>query len=208
MTVSHWIVFISFFICSASCLFKLLQVLFANKNQDFAQQRGSIFSAIIYSFSGAMSPYKKETAYLHLPTYIAGIIYHLGTFLSFAWLIIHFFNFHITTTLATGSWILLIISAGCGLSIFIKRLVNSKLKIISTLDDFFSNLLVTGFQILSALALLTLISTDPLFIYASILFLYVPLGKLNHVIYFFTSRIHLGILFGKRGTWPPGRREI
>lgn len=207
MTAYHWIVLLSFSLCAASCIYKFVQVLFYNKNRDFAQQRGGSFSAILYSFSGAMSPFKKETAYLHIPTYSAGIIYHIGTFLSFAWLIFSFFEIKLSANLATSSWIFLIISSACGISILIKRIISAKMKLISTPDDYFSNLLVTGFQIFSALTVANVFSTNVLFIYSSILFLYIPLGKLNHVIYFFTSRIHLGILFGSRGTWPTGRRE-
>ena len=35
-------------------------------------------TAVAYSFTGAMSPLKKESAFLHLPTYSAGLIYHRG----------------------------------------------------------------------------------------------------------------------------------
>lgn len=207
MNAYHWIVLFSFFSCAATCIFKIIQVLFFHKNTDFAQQRGNVVQGIIYSFSGAMSPRKKETAYLHLPTYSAGIIYHLGTFLSFVWLIFHFFSVQMNEILTFSSGMFLIISSICGLSILIKRIFQKKLRIISTPDDYFSNLLVTSFQLISSMILLFNLSANAIFIHASIIFLYIPLGKLNHMYYFFTSRIHLGILFGRRGTWPKARRE-
>ncbi len=207
MTAYHWIVLFSFFSCAATCIFKINQVLFRHRNSDFAQQRGNIVPAIFYSFSRAMSPLKKETAYLHLPTYSAGIIYHLGTFLSFLWLIFHFFSVQMNEIFTYGSGMFLIISSICGLSIFIKRIIQKKLRNISTPDDYFSNLLVTSFHLISSTTLLFDLSANAVFIHASIIFLYIPLGKLNHMYYFFTSRIHLGILFGRRGTWPKTRRE-
>ena len=41
------------------------------------------------------------------------------------------------------------------------------------------------------------------FLEASLLMLYLPVGKLRHTIYFFAARYHLGYFFGYRGTWPP-----
>jgi nitrate reductase gamma subunit len=155
-----------------------------------------------------MSPLKKETAYLHLPTYAAGIIYHIGTFLSFALLLVHFANFTIPDITSKAAVSILFISAACGASIFFKRLFSSRLKSISTPDDYFSNLLVTGFHIVSALTVVKEVPIRALLIFASVIFLYIPLGKLNHLLYFFTSRIHLGILFGSRGIWPMKRRNV
>jgi hypothetical protein len=41
------------------------------------------------------------------------------------------------------------------------------------------------------------------FIAISLLFLYFPLGKLKHAIYFFAARYQLGFFYGWRGVWPP-----
>jgi len=202
MSIYHWIFLTGFGICFLLCLFQFLQIMLSGKPIDPAQPRGKVVPAIAYSFTGAMSPLKKETAYLHLPTYTAGIIFHLGTFLSFFWLVLHFFNVHIILWLIYGSSIFLITSSICGLSIFIKRILNPTLRNLSHPDDYFSNLLITGFQTLSAITLLWDRLIPSLFLYASILFLYIPLGKLRHTVYFFTSRIHLGIFYGRRGVWP------
>ena len=59
--------------------------------KDLSQETGSVKKGIIYSFTGAMSPTAKESAYLHLPTYVAGLLYHAGIFTSllfFVWTVI------------------------------------------------------------------------------------------------------------------------
>jgi hypothetical protein len=38
---------------------------------------------------------------------------------------------------------------------------------------------------------------------AIVLLLYVPLGKIRHCLFFFATRYHTGIYFGRRGTLPP-----
>lgn len=50
--------------------------------KDLSQKSGNIAHAICYSCIGAMSPMQKESAHLHLPTYTAGIFFHIGNFLA------------------------------------------------------------------------------------------------------------------------------
>ena len=192
-------------ICVSACSYQFLKIFIFNKTLDPSKPRGNIGAAIRYSFTGAMSPLKKETAYGHLPTYIAGIIYHAGTFTSFIFLVLHFVSIKINGMYSFTLAFALLLSSLCGFAIFLKRVSSSKLRSFSNMDDYASNLLVTGFQVISAVALIINTLLPFLFIYACILFLYIPLGKLKHTIYIFSSRIHLGIFFGRRGVWPINR---
>ncbi|MBN1351917.1 hypothetical protein JXJ21_21115 [candidate division KSB1 bacterium] len=207
MMISQLILLIAFGICVSICLYQFFQALFAGNVADPAKSRSGIGAGIFYAFTAAMSPYKKESARLHLPSYIAGIMFHLGTFLGFFWLSLHFFNIQPASWLKGSSLAVLIISSGCGAAIFAKRLIKPELRSLSHADDYFSNLIVTLFQILSALAIGYPEILPVLFILASFLFLYIPLGKLRHAVYFFTSRIHLGAFYGKRGVWSIKRRN-
>ena len=148
-----------------------------------------------------MSPAHKESAMLHLPTYIAGMAFHAGIFYGFFWLVLLFFGLQTGEPFRIVSFYLLLISAACGTGLLIKRVSLTKMRNLSNADDYFSNLLVTGFLVLVALTLV-MNSTNNLFIYSAILLLYIPLGKLRHSIYFATTRIHLGVFYGRRGVWP------
>jgi nitrate reductase gamma subunit len=94
------------------------------------------------------------------------------------------------------------ITALCGLIILISRFFNKVQKEISNPDDFISNLLVTVFQILT-IGMLHFDIPMLYFLWASLLLLYLPFGKLKHVVYFFAARYHLGFFYGWRGSWPP-----
>jgi hypothetical protein len=207
-TIYHWIFLGGFAICLISCLSLFFKVILSGLPKDFSQPLGKTLPAIVYSFTGAMSPTKKETAYLHLPTYTAGIIFHIGTFCGVFCLIVLFFNIQLPEWLKLSFSILLIISAICGLSILIKRILVSKLRNLSNPDDYISNVLVTGFHILLAITILNNRILPVLLIYSTVLFLYLPIGKLRHTIYFFTSRIHLGFFYGWRGVWPIRKHNI
>ncbi|MBM3420172.1 MAG: hypothetical protein FJY11_03460 [Bacteroidetes bacterium] len=194
-------------ICLGSCIFHFIRLIQLGKPIDYSVQAGDTTKAVIYSLTGAMSPAKKESAYLHLPTYTAGILYHLGTFLA----ILLFF-----TIIAGASYsgilkliivLFLSVTTISGLIILIKRLVSPALKSLSNPDDYISNALVTLFQAFTVLVL-----TYPSFEWAyyvavSLLLLYLPLGKLKHAIYFFAARYHLGYFLGYRGTWPPVKQN-
>jgi hypothetical protein len=202
MTISHWILVAGFLIFIISALSFLFAVIFRKGIVDPSRTKGNVSSAIAYSFAGAMSPMKKESAFLHLPTYAAGMIFHIGTFLSFFWLIVLFFNINLSQVLVYLSTAAIILASICGISILIKRILKNELRQLSNPDDYLSNILVTIFQILLAATLFFKFSSSLLFFFSAILFVYIPIGKLRHSIYFFTSRIHLGKFFGKRGVWP------
>jgi len=192
--------------------------------KDLAEKSGSVFAGVIYSNTAAMLPFHKESAYKHLPTFTAGVVFHIGTFVALACFILLFFDAvcgfffkytFISLLVALGLWC----SVCCGKGLFIKRLISKKLRPISNLDDYFSVSLVTLFQFVSAL-LFTIFAfhetydqffssafhewiINAYFIIAAILFIYIPYSKMRHLVYYFAARYHLGFFYGRRGTWPP-----
>lgn len=202
----NWYLGLTYFsltVCLFSCVYHAIKLISLGKPQDYSQKKGNIATATQYAFTGAMSPLKKESAYLHLPTYTAGLLYHLGTFLSIFLFILFLFKVEPQGLLR---WIIigaLIVSGLSGLGILLKRMAKKDLRFLSNPDDYISNLLVTVFQLMTALVLFNGLYFPAYFVMASILLLYLPLGKLKHTIYFFAARYHLGFFYGWRGVWPP-----
>jgi len=202
MSWYHWLTIGCLAFCVTSCLWHFIRLLHLGKSVDLSQPIGSESDGIIYSFFNAMSPAKKESAYLHLPTYTAGLIYHLGTFISLLVLVASFLKIYPHGMILLLLAAFMVLSAISGLFILIKRIMVRKLRLLSNPDDYISNGLVTAFQAATAGQLLFWQTLDkPYFLIASALFLYLPLGKLKHVIYFFSARYHLGVFFGRRGVW-------
>ena len=72
-------------------------------------------------------------------------------------------------------------------------------------DDFISTSLVTLFLLMTTLNLIlpTVSAVNTIYYICSILLLlYLPLGKLRHVVYYFAARYHLGFFYGWRNVWP------
>ncbi|MDR0364253.1 MAG: hypothetical protein LBH92_04465 [Bacteroidales bacterium] len=166
--------------------------------------------AEIYSYTLAMMPNNKESAYLHIPAFTSGIFLHIGTFLSIALFVVFFFvDPKIFPEWLTWTCVvILLVSAISGLSLLIKRMVSGKLRDLSNVDDFISNLLTTLFHIVTIFYLIFAYQAAIYYyIEVSLLLLYLPVGKLRHVIYFFAARYHLGFFYGWRNTWPPQKMD-
>lgn len=183
----------------------MIGVLPSRWTKNPARPQGSRRLGIIYSLTGAMSPLKKESAYMHLPAYTAGIIFHLALFTAIINLFISW------AAPLSASWyrlvmaIILLSGAVGGLYLFIKRVVKEQMRLLSNPDDYISNLLVTFFMALSCLSLYFTQAVPFLYLFASIMILYIPVSKLRHSFYFFSSRVALGLFYGQRGVWPVKR---
>lgn len=202
----HWLFLASTGIFIFVFFYHLLRTIILLSPADFSRPSDNAKNAAVYAFTKSMSPGKKESAYQHLPTYATGMVFHLGTFFSFGLLIMVFFNVTMSSWASHASTLCIAISIICGFAIFLKRVFNDALRSLSLPDDYFSNLLVCGFQFITALTIYNGTSHGLVFIYASFMMLYIPLGKLKHTIYFFASRIYLSRFYGKRGVWPVKHR--
>ena len=205
-------------ICALAFCFALLFVHFVRlvrlgKPKDLSIKSGDVGKGIAYSNTIAMMPNQKESAYMHLPTYAAGIAFHCGTFLSFLLYILSLFNLNqyypewLNLLLA----MCLCVSVLCGLMMLVKRLANRNLRALANPDDYLANFFTTIFQCATIIYLLfaECCNATPIIYYVccSILFVYMPFSKLKHLLYYFSARYHLGFFYGWRNVWPPKKGE-
>jgi hypothetical protein len=199
----HWLALGAFMVCFAACVFHFLRLIRLGKPVDHAKSAGSIPEGIRYSFTSGMSPVKKESAYLHLPTYAAGIIFHLGSFSTIALFLLMMIWPPQPDHLLWKLIALFLLAGGiCGLGMLTKRLFSGLLRSISNPDDYIANLLVSLLQFTAALYILMPALAWIFYLNATLLWLYFPLGKLKHAVYFFAARYHLGVFYGSRNVWP------
>jgi hypothetical protein len=201
----HYLTIAALLVCVIGLAFHLIRLVRLGAPVDYSRRKGEVTPAIAYSFLGAMSPTKKESAYLHLPTYAAGLFYHIGTFTSAILLFVYLPGIEVDGMVRWALMGLLAASTVSGIAILAKRVAVKPLKALSNLDDYISNFLVTSFQLLTVARLGDAAFAPFYFFCASLLLLYVPIGKLKHVLYFFAARYHLGLFYGWRGIWPVKR---
>ena len=221
-----YISYIALIFCLTMCFLHFLRLIKLGAPKDLSQKSGNVTQGVVYSNTVAMLPNKKESAYMHIPTFTAGVIFHLGTFLAFFCFLIliitpvwglFFYYTIISAIIAICLWI----SFCFGVGLIIKRLVSKQLRPISNMDDFISVCFTALFQKFSALLFTVFAFHDyfhqyfsfdmhnviicAYYLMSALLFFYVPFGKLRHFVYYFAARYHLGFFYGRRGTWPAKR---
>lgn len=198
---------LAFFISLFSLVFLVIKTYSSQKRTLHSKPQGSILAGIIYAFGRGMAPWEKESAAKHLPTYLAGIIYHMGIFAAFFYLASLLIPFSLNTGVEFALRVFLLAGILSGVSLFIKRSVKIQIRKISCPDDFFSNMLVDMFLVLSLADSLTFGIRSILYVVAIVMLLYVPAGKIRHCFFFFYSRILFGIFYGRRGILPRIERQ-
>lgn len=199
----HWIAITSLIFSVALFSYQFARLVILGRPDDLSVSSGNVTKGIVYSFTKAMAPGAKESAYLHMPTYAGGIIYHLGTFLSLGLFIILIAGFpSLDSMLKYIFSAFLFISFFAGFAILMKRIISKDLKSLSGLDDYISNGVTSLIQLFTAVYLLVPDAETFYYLSVSLFFIWLPLGKTKHLLFFFFARYHLGFFYGWRGTWP------
>jgi hypothetical protein len=171
----------------------------------FAPPRASAAAGVRYAFTTAFLPWAKESARQHLASYLAGIVFHLAIFGALGWLALSLLP--IALPPSAGPAVAAVLAAGlaCGLGLLVKRRGSRTLRAVSTPEDMAANLLVDA-VLAAGIASAVRPAFFPAFQLAgAALLLYVPLGKLRHMVFLITSRWYWGTYFGRRGVRPAPR---
>ncbi len=194
--------------CLVVLTVRVMRTFAFGRRPTYAHPRGSSFAGILYAFGPGMLPWEKESAAKHIWTYVGGILYHLGILMAMLFLATVLLSISLPQTFLQPVRILLIIGLVSGVTLLIKRTIKPQMRSLSGADDYLANTLV-DLLLLSALAA-TFEETMlvPFLAVAIIIFIYIPLGKLRHCVFFFYSRVLFGDFFGKRGVVPHPTRKV
>jgi nitrate reductase gamma subunit len=193
--------------CAVALAVILLRTFAFGQKPTYAHPQGSSYSGVVYALGWGMLPWEKESASQHLWTYAGGILYHLGILVTLLFLSTVLLGISLPATFLLIERILLTIGLISGITLLIKRLSKPSMRVLSSGDDYWANVLV-DLLLLSALAsTFTEKALIPFLIIAIVTFIYLPFGKLRHCVFFFYSRILFGDFFGRRGILPHPSRK-
>ena len=82
MLVIQYLAIAAAIVCVFSLLTFFLKIVRLGAPKDLSEKSGNTSKGIAYSNTTAMLPQNKESAYLHIPGYAAGMLFHIGTFVS------------------------------------------------------------------------------------------------------------------------------
>jgi hypothetical protein len=169
---------------------------------DGSPIKGDIPGGIRYAFTTGMMPWAKESTRIHMLAYLRGIGFHLGVFAAIGAVIISPFWGILPSVLSRFLFWVLTAGALLGAAGGIMRLAEHNLRALSLPDDHFAVWLTTLFLAITALAVVNKAFMIPMYIMSAVTFVYVPLGKIRHCLYFFFSRLFFGRFFGRRAIFP------
>jgi len=169
---------------------------------DNSPIKGDSSNGIKYAFTTGMMPWAKESTQIHMIAYLRGIGFHIGIFAAIGAVIISPFWGYLPSLLSSTLFWVLTIGAILGAAGGIMRIAEHNLRGLSLPDDHFAVWLTTLFIAAAGLAVLNEAFMIPMYVVSAITFVYVPLGKIRHCLYFFFSRIFFGKFFGRRAVFP------
>ncbi|MBO7647155.1 MAG: hypothetical protein J6S56_03555 [Bacteroidales bacterium] len=211
MYIIQYIALAAVLFCICGLLTFFIKIVRLGKPKDLSEKSGDVAAGVVYANTKAMMPQNKESAFLHLPEYAAGMLFHIGSFMSLLVFVLSFFPFF-------NNWICgpdkihyliaLFPLAGCicGYILLLRRYLTAEMRSWSNIDDYLANFLTSTFQLMTLLFLIWPAYRAIVILYyvaCILLFCYMPFGKLRHVVYYFAARYHLGFFYGWRNVWPP-----
>lgn len=173
----------------------------------FAPPRGHAGAGVRYELTEAFAPWAKESARLHLPSYLAGVFFHLAVFTALG-LAVGSLVPGLGPRLVSLGWpvrVVLLLGLFCGLGLLVKRLTSKRMRALSVPEDYLANLLGGAMVAAALIALSRPTWLHGLHLVTAALLLYLPLGKLRHVIHLVVSRLYLGRGLGRRAVLPTAR---
>jgi hypothetical protein len=202
MTASSLALLVALVVALAAFLIQRRGLRFTEVPKSLAPPRASAAAGVIYAFTKAFAPTAKESASLHLLSYLAGIAYHLAIFAALAKLLASLLPVSAPLAANTTAAVLFALGLACGLALLAKRMLDARVRAISVPDDFLANLLVDATLATGLVASLDTRLVPFFQVTGALLLLYAPLGKLRHMLFLLTSRRWSGAYFGRRGVRP------
>ncbi len=166
-----------------------------------AVRSGDPWRGVVYNFTSTMLPSRKETASHNPGNFVAGVIMHVGACLSILQIVlVSLLNHHFSIPILFPAILLAGMTASAYL--LLHRIRKTDLAAISVPDDYIASVMTLLLMCVAFLNEINSISHSQLTAFAILFFIYFPLGKLRHSVFFFAARYDLGKRLGYRGTYP------
>jgi len=175
--------------------------------RDFSRRAGSPLRGLLYSFTGAMLPWHKETIRGHPMQFAAGLLMHAGVILCLLSAVLLAASPELGQRVWSELRLPLLLPLVASVYLLARRVWSPTLRTLSVPDDYLAVLVTTGLLTLGAVGSAFAAGQTVFLIYCSLLLVYLPLGKLRHAVFFFIARGDLGRRLGYRGVYPPVAKD-
>jgi Fe-S oxidoreductase len=208
MAASGWLVVSAMALCVVGLALRSQRIVGRPALLHTGRPRGSQFYGALYAFGLGMLPWNKESGRLHPVVFWVGVLMHLGIGFGIATLAVRFIAGGTPPQWWAPFGMLALGLGSIAALLLLRRLVSPAMHRLSTPDDFLAAALTAGFCIDAGLWSLGALDTLAFDVLAAALLLYVPMGKLRHMLTFFVSRFYHAKQMGSLGVYAPGQRKL
>ncbi len=199
LSITRLIASLSLIFSITLILLRLISFLKKQRVEDYSVPKGSSLKGIIYAFTLGMAPWAKESTRKHWILYLRGILFHTGIFSALLIFLLRILSNSIPEVILFPLTLFSGIGTLMGLAGIFLRLMEKNLREMSNIDDHISLWIVSIFLLLVTTSSFLPQAIPYMFIFSSLMLLYIPSSKIRHFLYFFFSRIFFGNHIGKRG---------
>jgi len=171
--------------------------------KDWSERSGSALRGAAYFFTVGMLPSHKESATRHPAEFAVGLVMHLGVLAALAGVILLAAGAPAAVPFLGLARPVVVLALAAGIVLLVRRTRSRTLRAMTSPDDFIAIAATCVWLLLTALATARPVSQVALLLFATVLFLYAPLGKLRHAAFFWAARADYGRRLGRRGVFPP-----
>jgi hypothetical protein len=172
---------------------------------DYSHSMGEGRAGASYSFTTAMLPQNKESVRLHRFKFTMGMVMHAGACVAILGIVLLVINPDWGCKVIKLSRPLLALAFLAASYLFVRRFFSANLRMMSAPDDYVASFATCGLLAVTGITCTGIENIVPCLFYAALFFLYFPLGKLRHAVFFFAARDDLGRRLGYRGVYPPAK---
>jgi hypothetical protein len=172
-----------------------------------AELKGDRAAGVVHSLTNVLRPWDMESTEKNLYFYAEFMIFHIAVALTIgATFFIPLVPQLMTPAVSVVFMVFMILAFLIGLRRIYRRVTVPEIKIISTIDDYFSIILMTTFFGVGAITMWLWIQGRPetswmwiFFLMTTFFLLYVPFSKISHYVLYPFGRVNFGRIFGGRG---------
>ena len=190
MAALKWGVVLAAAYSAAALAYLVFKAFSFGRKPASAEPQGSTRRGVAYALGKGLLPWEKESARLHLFTYLGGVAYHAGIFAGFTFLFMKIFAVDGPSFLVAIPRIFLALGLFSGLGLLVRRISKPLSRGLSCPDDFCANIFVDIF-LGTALAALLRRQSRRVLVRVFDIFIRIPSGGQNPPLLFLLLFPHL-----------------
>ncbi len=200
--VTRWFLLGAAAFAAVGLLTQVIRLLARPRVKTPSPLRGAASDGVRYAFTAGMLPWNKESGRVHPMVFWTGVGFHVGIACALLLVLLRLVPVGLPAGLLKVIGLLPLVGAAILVGNFARRLSSAEMRPYTVPDDYVSVALSALFLAAAGLFGLGLAGAVTLDMAGVLICLYLPLGKVRHMVTFFIARRYHGEQAGEKGIYP------